>query len=99
MVCFTVLIPYATSLKFIDLVSRAARSCWGSDRIKEMFCVDSSAAMNSLALAILQGGVWPSELNFTEDEYQPSTESHNQLLKGLFFRQFLPSSSAVLEKK
>lgn len=66
--------------------------------MKEIFCVDSSVAMNSLALAIMQGGVWPNESDLIEEEYRPDAQLHNPLLKGLFFRQFLPSSSAVTRR-
>ena len=45
--------------------------------------------MNSLALALLQGGVYPSN--------QEETGGMNSapIQKGLYFRQFMPTSSAV----
>jgi hypothetical protein len=48
-----------------------------------MFCVDSSVDMNNLALALLRGG------NKTESGVE------NEAVPGLFFRQFLPTSSTV----
>ena len=58
---------------------RAAQTVWNG-RMKEVFAVDASAAMNALALSLLQHAAEPT----TSDA-----------IKGLYFRQFIPSSTAV----
>ena len=68
------------------MIFRAAKSCWNPKLFKEIFCVDSSVHMNSLALALVQGGVRPKEMTTADSE---ATQ------KGLYFRQFLPHSAAV----
>ena len=64
------------------LLCRAVNEIWQC-RLKEMFCVDSSVDMNNLALALLRGG----------NKTDPGVE--NEAVPGLFFRQFLPTSSTV----
>lgn len=72
---------------------RAAKACWGATKLKESFCVDSSVDMNNLALALIQGGKWPDEGMNSLENLDVKTQNSN--LKGLYFRQFLPSSNAV----
>ncbi|XP_050423043.1 methyltransferase-like protein 17, mitochondrial [Adelges cooleyi] len=60
----------------IGTVTMNAKNIWGKS-LKEYYCVDTSSKMNDLSKLILQGG-------------NPDDES--ALPKGLFYRQFLPSS-------
>ena len=76
------------------LLSRSAKSCWGDKKFKEVFCVDSSVDMNNLALALIQGGVWPNQENDCNSIEEKNKED-SSTLKGLYFRQFMPTSSAV----
>ena len=48
--------------------------------------------MNNLALALLQGGVYHNPKEPVDDT---TTAAKSSLPKGLFFRQFMPTSSAV----
>ena len=61
------------------VIIRAAKSLWPTE-LKEMFCVDSSADMNSLALKLIQ---------------QRDPDQESDVVKGLYFRQFMPTSAAV----
>ncbi len=73
---------------------RSAKSCWGDKKFKEVFCVDSSVDMNNLALALIQGGVWPNKAS----DFNPvevDEKEFSSTIKGLYFRQFMPASSAV----
>lgn len=72
----------------------SAKSCWGVKKFKEVFCVDSSVDMNNLALALIQGGVWPNQQGEHRAMEEDSTEG-SSTLKGLYFRQFMPASPAV----
>ncbi|XP_060782972.1 methyltransferase-like protein 17, mitochondrial [Neoarius graeffei] len=56
----------------------AAHTHWG-DSLREYVCVDSSAAMNSLAETLLTGG----------------SEGDEPVIKHVYFRQFLPVSPKV----
>jgi len=50
--------------------------------------------MNNLALTLIQGGVWPhkaSDFNAIEADDKEFLST----CKGLYFRQFMPTSSAV----
>ncbi|XP_046655663.1 methyltransferase-like protein 17, mitochondrial [Daphnia pulicaria] len=72
----------------------SAKSCWGDKKFKEVFCVDSSVDMNNLALALIQGGVWPNKAS----DFNPidlDEKEFSSTIKGLYFRQFMPASSAV----
>lgn len=62
----------------LGTVAWASHSCW-PESLKEMICVDSSAAMNTLAERLLKG----------DDEQE---EPH---FKHVYFRQFLPVSPKV----
>lgn len=64
-------------------------------KFKEVFCVDSSVDMNNLALALIQGGVWPNQQSEHRAMEEDSTEG-SSTLKGLYFRQFMPASPAVI---
>lgn len=74
---------------------RAAKFCWGEGKLKEAFCVDSSVDMNNLALALIQGGIWPSKEQLNSVENENDDKPDISVLKGLYFRQFMPTSSAV----
>ncbi|XP_016534833.1 methyltransferase-like protein 17, mitochondrial isoform X1 [Poecilia formosa] len=62
----------------LGTVAWASHSCWG-DSLKEIVCVDSSAAMNVLAEQLLKGD---------DERAQPH-------IKHVYFRQFLPVSPKV----
>ena len=85
-------------LLFLDYkhfcISRSAKSCWGDEKFKEVFCVDSSVDMNNLSLALIQGGVWPNQVKDFNSIEEDDKEVPS-IIKGLYFRQFLPTSSAV----
>lgn len=51
--------------------------------------MDSSIHMNTLALALARGGVWPQDVVDSDAEAQ----------KGLYFRQFLPASAEVTAQR
>ncbi|XP_057381358.1 methyltransferase-like protein 17, mitochondrial [Daphnia carinata] len=72
----------------------SAKSCWGMDKFKEVFCVDSSVDMNNLAITLIQGGVWPNQQGESRVMGEDGTEG-SSTLKGFYFRQFMPASPAV----
>lgn len=83
-------------MSFLILIyCRAAKSCWGPKKFKEAFCVDSSVEMNNLALALIQGGVFPNQPNSASVGEEEETKQEVSTLKGLYFRQFMPVSTAV----
>lgn len=79
-------------------IFRAAKSCWNVKTFSEAFCVDSSIDMNNLALGLIQGGVFPKtkESYFDSIEKGPSETTLKSSLKGLHYRQFMPTSNAVI---
>lgn len=66
-------------------------------KFSEVLCVDSSIDMNNLALGLIQGGILPSAGSDEEaEEMTPEQNtSPDSNLKGLHFRQFMPTSNAV----
>lgn len=63
----------------IKKIFRNAKHFWGAS-LKEYYCVDTSSTMNDMAKLLLQNG------NPNNEEILP---------KGLFYRQFLPTSPNV----
>uniref|UniRef100_A0AAY4AW16 Methyltransferase like 17 n=1 Tax=Denticeps clupeoides TaxID=299321 RepID=A0AAY4AW16_9TELE len=73
--------PAFSPHSLLDFGSGLGTAVWAShslwpDSLKEMVCVDSSGAMNSLSDQLLRGG----------------SEKNNPLIKEVYFRQFLPVS-------
>lgn len=73
---------------FFDFGAGVGTGCWASaelwkNTIHEYFLVDESRDMNDLSELILRDG----------------NENKNLSLKNVFYRQFLPASSEVSEKK
>ncbi|KAI5608993.1 methyltransferase-like protein 17, mitochondrial isoform X2 [Silurus asotus] len=71
-------LKYDADLALVYMLARAAHTHWG-DSLKEYVCVDSSAAINSLAKRLLTG----------------DSEGDEPLIKHVYFRQFLPVSPKV----
>ncbi|XP_038070383.1 methyltransferase-like protein 17, mitochondrial [Patiria miniata] len=66
----------------IGTASWAAHTLWG-DAIKEFYCVDTSRPMHDVAEALMR-------------EQEAENEENNSIIKGVYFRHFLPMS---LQKK
>jgi hypothetical protein len=84
----TCLYVFVIALLTMFCSNRASKSSWNPKHIKEVFCVDSSIDMN-MALALLQGGVYPS------NQEETGEINSSPIQKDLYFRQFMPTSSAV----
>lgn len=87
----TCLYVFVIALLTMFCSNRASKSSWNPKHIKEVFCVDSSIDMN-MALALLQGGVYPS------NQEETGEINSSPIQKDLYFRQFMPEKIFALEK-